>query len=52
MHTMRAKTQNMNPTAVECTAVASPGVDLEATRALAEKLGARFRARSWHAATD
>jgi len=38
--------------AVECTAVASPGVDLEATRALAEKLGARFRARSWHAATD
>lgn len=36
--------------AVECTAVASPGVDIEAARALAESLGAGFRARSWHAA--
>ena len=34
---------------VECTAVAAPGVDLAAARALSEELGAKgFRERSWH----
>ncbi|KAL1526189.1 hypothetical protein AB1Y20_014917 [Prymnesium parvum] len=33
---------------VECTAVASPGVDLSAARACATRLGATFRTRSWH----
>ena len=34
---------------VECTAVGSPDVDMDATRALAQELGAgSFRGRSWH----
>ncbi len=33
---------------VECTAVAAPGVDIDAAAGLATKLGATFRARSWH----
>ena len=33
----------------ECTAVGSPDVDMDATRALAQELGAgSFRGRSWH----
>ena len=35
---------------VECTAVAAPGVELDAVRSLAESLGATFRERSWHPA--
>jgi TatD family-associated radical SAM protein len=34
---------------VECTAVAAPGVDVEATKALATSLGATFRSRPWFA---
>ena len=33
---------------VECSAVARPEVDLDATAALAKSLGATFRERSWH----
>eukprot|EP00966_Prymnesium_polylepis_P061241 1420564-Prymnesium_polylepis.1 len=33
---------------VECTAVAAPGVDIDAARECASRLGAGFRARSWH----
>jgi molybdenum cofactor biosynthesis enzyme MoaA len=35
--------------AVECNAVAAPGVDVPAAAALARSLGASFRERSWHA---
>ena len=34
--------------AIECAAVAAPGVDVEAVEALARSLGATFRCRSWH----
>lgn len=33
---------------VECTAVEHPAVDVDAARAFAQRLGATFRARSWH----
>ena len=32
---------------VECTAVAAPGVDIDATEELAKSLGATFRSRPW-----
>lgn len=34
---------------VECTAVASPEVDIDAAKEYAERLGASFRVRTWHA---
>mmetsp|Transcript_27709 Transcript_27709/g.70649 ORF Transcript_27709/g.70649 Transcript_27709/m.70649 type:complete len:162 (-) Transcript_27709:309-794(-) len=37
---------------VECTAVASPGVDIGAAQTLSENIGANFRTRSWHAANQ
>ena len=37
---------------VEATAVAAPGVDIDAAKELSAELGASFRSRSWHPAVD